>query len=127
TVVQTIASTAIVNGRSPVNFAAVVNSYQDVRVRVMYPTGSPTVTACSTDSFALRPSSFANFSVTDNDAQTPGIARALGNTTLPGGAAVHKAGRPFTVRSDAIGSTGSITTNYVGTPTVTLTACGASA
>ncbi|MEO8465886.1 MAG: DUF6701 domain-containing protein [Gammaproteobacteria bacterium] len=127
TLVQTIASTAIASGRSTVNFAAVLDSYQDVRVRVTYPTASPTVTACSTDSFAIRPSSFANFSVTDNDAQTPGTGRALGNTTFTGGAAMHKAGRNFTVRSDAIGSAGSITTNYAGAPTVTLTACGASA
>ncbi len=126
-VVQTIASAAIVNGRSKVNFAAVVDSYQDVRVRVTYPTASPTVTACSTDSFAIRPSSFANFSVTDNDAQTPGTGRALSNVTFAGGAVLHKAGRVFTVRSDAINSTGSITTTYAGTPTVTLTACGGSA
>ena len=127
TVVQTIASTAIAGGRSTVNLAAVVNSYQDVRVRITYPTASPTVIACSTDSFAIRPSSFANFNVSDNDAQTAGTARALSNVTFTGGAVLHKAGRNFTVRSDATGSTGSITTNYVGTPTVTLTACGASA
>ena len=127
TLVQTIASAAIANGRSTVNFSAVGNAYQDVRVRITYPTASPTVTACSTDSFAIRPSSFANFSVTDNDQQTPGTLRALSNTTFTGGSAQHKAGRNFTVRSDATGSTGSITTNYAGTPTVTLTACGASA
>jgi hypothetical protein len=127
TVVQTIASAAIGSGRSTVNFSAVANAYQDVRVRITYPTASPTVTACSTDSFAIRPSSFANFSVTDTDAQTPGTLRTLSNVTFTGGAALHKAGRNFTVRSDAINSTGSITTTYAGTPAVTLTACGASA
>ncbi len=127
-VVETIASAAITNGRSTVSFAAVPNAFRDVRVRVSYPVGSPTVASCSTDSFAIRPSAFANVSVSDNDAQTPGIARGLANLSFAGGAAVHKAGRNFTVRSDAVDASGSaITTTYAGAPAVVLSACGASA
>jgi MSHA biogenesis protein MshQ len=114
----------ITNGRSNVSFAAVANAYQDVRVRVSYPTVAPTVASCSTDSFAIRPSAFVNFSVTDNDPQTAGTARTLNNVAFGGGAVVHKAGQPFTVRSDAVNSAGSITTNYVGAPAVTLAPCG---
>jgi MSHA biogenesis protein MshQ len=127
--VQTIASAAIAGGRSTVNFAAVADAYRDVRVRVSYPAASPTVASCSTDSFAIRPNAFVNFSVTDNDAQNPGTGRTLGNVTFSGGAVVHKAGRAFTVRSDAVNAaaTPAITTNYTGAPSVTLTACGASA
>ncbi|HVS22974.1 MAG TPA: DUF6701 domain-containing protein, partial [Gammaproteobacteria bacterium] len=128
-VVQTIASAAIAGGRSTVNFAAVADAYRDVRVRVSYPTGAPTVVSCSTDSFAIRPSAFVNFSVTDNDAQNPGTTRTLSNVTFNGGAVVHKAGRAFTVRSDAVNAaaTPAITTSYTGAPSVTLTACGGSA
>jgi hypothetical protein len=127
-VLQTIASANIAGGRSLVNFAAVANAYRDVRVRVSYPTTLPTVTACSTDSFAIRPSAFASFSVTDNDEQTPGTARALGSVAFTGGEAVHKAGRNFTVRSSAItAGAPAIASNYDGAPTVVLTACGGAA
>src|SRR5881394_4262315 len=126
-VVQTIASATITNGRSTVNFAPVADAYTDVRAKVTFPTAAPTLTSCSTESFAIRPSAFENFSVTDNDAQTPGTSRTLNNITFTGGAVVHKAGRNFRVRSDAINSGGAVTTNYAGAPVVTLTACGASA
>lgn len=54
-VVQTIASTPIAGGRSKVSFAAVTDAYQDVRVRISYPVGTPTIVVCSTDNFAIRP------------------------------------------------------------------------
>ena len=127
-VIETIASAAVTGGRSTVSFTAVPNAYKDVRVRVSYPAVSPTVASCSTDSFAIRPYAFANFAVSDADAQTPGTARALANLAF-GGGAVHKAGRNFTVRSDAINASPApaITTGYTGAPAVVLSACGASA
>ncbi len=126
-VVQTIASAAIASGRSTVNFSAVADAYRDVRVRISYPTTSPTVTGCSTDSFAIRPNAFTNFTATDADAQTAGTARTLNSATF--GAMVHKAGRNFTVKADAVNAAGTpaITTNYSGAPTTTLAACGGSA
>lgn len=57
TVILTLpANPAIAGGRSTVNFPAVANAYQDVRVRISYPVSLPTTTVCSTDSFAIRPS-----------------------------------------------------------------------
>jgi hypothetical protein len=125
-VVQTIASAAIAGGRSTVSFAAASNAYYDVRVRISYPVTSPTVVICSTDSFAIRPASFANLAVTDADAQTAGTARSLTNVAF-GGGVVHKAGRAFTVRSDAVTSGAAVTTGYNGAPTAVLSACAAGA
>ncbi len=126
-VVQTIASAAISGGRSTVNFSAVANVFQDVRVRISFPTTSPTVTSCSTDSFAIRPNAFSNFSVSDTDWQTAGTGRALNDPTF--GAITHKAGRPFSVRANAVNAaaTPAITTNYTGSPTASLSACGGAA
>jgi MSHA biogenesis protein MshQ len=127
TVAQTIASAAISGGRSTVAFAAVADAYYDVRVRISYPVTSPTVVTCSTDSFAIRPASFANVSVTDADAQTPGTTRVLSNVTFGAGGVVHKAGRAFTVRSNAVTSTAAITPGYNGAPTAVLSTCAGGA
>lgn len=129
TLLQTVApNPTITGGRSTVTFAAVPNSWRDVRVRVRWPTSSPTVTWCSTDNFAIRPNAFTSFGVTDNDWQTAGTGRVLGNTAAPPGGVVHKAGRPFTVQATAVNGAGvpATTTNYTGTPTPTLSDCGGS-
>jgi hypothetical protein len=100
-------------GRVTVPFTAVPNAWRDVRVRVRWPTTSPTVTWCSSDRFAIRPASFDTISVTDNDWETatPGTARALNNTADTGGN-VHKAGRPFRIAAVARNSSGVATSNY---------------
>jgi hypothetical protein len=103
------------NGRKNVSFTQ-ANSYKDLRVRVSYPTTSPTQIGCSNDNFAMRPDQFT-FTVTDNDWQTAGSARTLDNVNVPGGI-VHKAGRPFTVQATALNAVGATTTNYVDTPSV---------
>jgi hypothetical protein len=95
----------------------VANVYRNAKVRIKYPTSSPTVTACSADNFAIRPASIT-ISATDNDALTAGITRALNNAGAIGGN-VHNAGRPFTLRAQAFLSDGTTTaTNYDGTPTL---------
>jgi MSHA biogenesis protein MshQ len=99
TVIQTVASSAIVSGRSNAAFSAVADVYRDVRVRISYPTASSTTVVCSGDSFAVRPSGFT-ISVTDADWQTAGTARALGNISASGGN-VHKAGQSFTITATA--------------------------
>lgn len=71
-VAQAIASTAIAGGRSMVNFAAVVGAYRDVRVRISYPTISPTIIICSTDSFAIRPQVFTITSTNATNSATSG-------------------------------------------------------
>ncbi len=127
TVLQTLASAAISNGRSTVSFGAVANSYRDVRVRISYPTTSPTVTSCSTDSFAIRPSALS-ISATDQDWQTAGTANTL-NVITASGSPIHKAGQPFTVRGSALNAatTPVVTTNYSGAPTASLSACSGTA
>jgi len=122
----------ITGGRSTVNFAAVADSWRDVRVRVRYPTSSPTVTSCSTDNFAIRPNTFASVAVTDQDWQAAGTSRTLNDVTITApasGGLVHKAGRPFSVRATAVNAAGSpaTTTNYSGTPSVTRSSCGGAA
>jgi hypothetical protein len=119
TVLQTVAPNPTINtGRSTVNFAAVANVWRDVRVRVRYPVGAPTVTSCSADNFAIRPSSFA-LVASDNDWQTAGAVRTLDNAGAAGGV-VHKAGRSFTLQATPAPVTA---TNYAGDPTVSTLAC----
>ncbi len=124
-VIQIIASTNISGGRSTVNFAAVADAYRDVRVRISYPTASPTVSRCSTDSFAIRPNSFS-LSITDTDWQTAGTIRTLANVAAVGGN-VHKAGQPFTLQATALNAAAALTNNYTGTPGAAFSACVGSA
>lgn len=105
------------SGRKTVSFTQ-PNSYRDVRIRVSWPVGSPTVIGCSNDNFALRPASFS-VAVTDNTWETAGAARTLDNTSATGGN-VHKAGRPFTV---TVTPSPASATNYDGSPTVSALAC----
>ncbi|HVL34865.1 MAG TPA: DUF6701 domain-containing protein [Burkholderiales bacterium] len=126
TLVQTVSPhPTITNGRSTVAFAAVANSWRDVRVRVSWPTGSPSVVTCSTDNFAIRPSAFTALTVSDNDWESAGTGRALTDVTF--GSVTHKAGRPFSVRANAVNGGGAVTSNYAGTPTVVRTACAGAA
>ncbi len=127
TVIQTLSpDPAFTDGRDPISFTQ-ANSYPNARLRITFPAGAPTVTGCSNDNFAIRPNTLASFAVTDTDWQTAGTVRTLDNTGAAGGN-VHKAGRPFTVRADAVNGAGTpaVTTNYTGTPAAVLSDCGAS-
>lgn len=102
---------------------------RNVKFRVKYPTASPTVTSCSGDAFANRPSAFVSVQARDQDRTTAGTTRALGNTADPGSGTVHNAGRPF--RIDAIAQNGAgtpaTTTLYspdAGQPTAVPSQCG---
>ena len=123
TVLQTIAAAPIAGGRSNVALAAVSDVWRDVRARVTY----LGVVSCSTDAFAIRPNALGNFSVKDSDWQTAGTTRSLNSNAF--GATVHKAGQRFSVRADALNAAGTpaLTTNYTGSPTATLSACGGAA
>jgi hypothetical protein len=114
------------NGRKTITFIE-ANSYPNVRLRITYPTASPTASGCSGDNFAIRPSAFANFAFTDTDWQTVGTGRALNDGTF--GTITHKAGRPLSVRATAVNAAGTpaTTANYVGSPSATLTACAGAA
>ena len=119
TLVQTVSPDPTVTaGRSTVSFAAVANAWRDVRVRVSYPVGAPTVIACSTDNFAIRPASFS-VAASDADWQTPGTARVLANVGAAGGT-VHRAGRSFTLTVTPSPLTA---TSYDGDPIVSAASC----
>jgi len=127
TVIQTLTNPSFVGtdaGRKKNVAFQENNAWPDARVRVTSVT-TPTLIGCSTDNFAIRPSTFGSFTVTDADAQTAGTARTLSNKTLNTISPVHKAGRPFTLRATALNAqaTPATTTNYTGTPVLTLTAC----
>jgi G8 domain len=110
------------NGRKTISVTQ-ANSYPNVRLRITYPAGAPTVTGCSNDNFAIRPSTFANFAVADTDWQTAGTGRALNLLTFAATIPTHKAGRPFSVRATAVNAAAATTTNYTGAPTAALSAC----
>ena len=99
------------------------NAWPNARIRMTYPaTGAPTLIACSTDNFAIRPASFGGVATSDVDSVTAGSARTLTNTAASGGN-VHKAGRPFRIAATALNAAGNTTSNYTGTPAASLTAC----
>lgn len=121
TVLQTV-TVAISNGRSTVAFTAVNDAWRNVRVRISYPTVSPSVTSCSTDNFAIRPDYLANPAATDLSSVSAGDVRSLANTGVTGGN-VHKAGRPFQLTATASNTPGATTANYAGTPVPMLVGC----
>ncbi len=99
------------------------NAWRNARIRMTYPaTGAPTVVACSTDNFAIRPASFGGVTVTDADSVSAGATRTLANTAIAGGN-VHKAGQPFQIVATAANAAGAATSNYSGNPTASLSAC----
>ena len=106
-VIQTIASAAIASGRSTVNFSAVANAYQDVRVRISYPTISPTVTSCSTDSFSIRPVAFTVTSTdaTNNAATGTPVIKAGANFNLTATALAGYGGTPAIDNTKIVGTT----------------------
>jgi hypothetical protein len=112
------------NGRATVTFSAAnaANAWREVRVRVTYTSGGTTVIGCSTDNFAIRPSSFNNVQATDGTDTTTGVARTLNNSSATTGV-VHRAGRAFTAIGAAVSSTGTTTTGYDGAPTLSVTTC----
>lgn len=102
------------------------NAARNVRVRMKDNSAIP-ITSCSTDNFAIRPSSIT-LSLQDLDARNAGTTRTLNNGTASGGV-VHNAGRPFTVTATAYSGAGTpaVTAAYDGTPTAQLSACSAAA
>src|SRR3569623_976861 len=99
------------------------NAWRNARIRMTYPaTGAPTIVACSTANFAIRPARFGNVTVSDADSVSAGATRTLANTAVSGGA-VRKAGQPFQIVATAANTAGAATSNYSGNPAASLTAC----
>lgn len=119
TVLQTIAPDPVFvggdNGRKTISVTE-NNAWRELRFRIRNVAG--TLVGCSTDAFAIRPSSLS-VSASDANWSTAGTGRALNNAAATGGN-VHKAGQPFTITAAAAPVSA---TNYDGTPTVSALAC----
>jgi MSHA biogenesis protein MshQ len=112
-------------GETAVTLPAVGNVYPNARVRIRFPaSGAATSQNCSSDNFAIRPSSFTGVSVQDATSSTAGSTRSLTNKVLSTTTPVHKTGRPFSVNARATNASGTTTTNYGGTPSSVLAQCG---
>ena len=103
------------NGRgTTAAFNIAGTAYRDVRVRVRYPTSSPTVTSCSTDNFAIRPTGLSVIST------NAGGGTAATNTATTGTPAI-KTGANFNLRAIALpgydGTPGINNALVTGTPT----------
>jgi hypothetical protein len=85
-------------------FNIAATAYRDVRVRVRFPVSSPTVTSCSTDNFAIRPT---GLTVTSTNASG---GTAATNTATTGTPAI-KTGANFNLRATALAG-------YDGTPSI---------
>lgn len=118
----TLTFTAADLGRKTLAGISEPNAWPNARIRMSHPaTGTPTVVACSSDNFAIRPASLS-VAVSDTDWQNAGTSRTLTNMNASGGF-VHKAGQPFTLRATARDASSNITSNYAGQPTLKTLAC----
>lgn len=117
---STVSFTAADKGRKTVSLSE-SNAWSNVQARIKYPTFSPTVIACSSDHFAIRP---AGFSTVAQDATwtTAGTTRTLNANTFTG-TPTHKAGQPFTIAATALNAGNAVTTGYSGNPVASLTSC----
>jgi MSHA biogenesis protein MshQ len=119
----TLTFAAANQGRKTFAGISEANAWPNARVRMTYPaTGAPTLIACSSDNFAIRPAGFGGVTVSDTDSVTAGTARALTNTAASGGN-VHKAGQAFRIAATALNTAGVPTANYAGNPTASLSGC----
>lgn len=115
-----VGTVTLAAGQASAAVPAVANVWRDVRVRMRYPAAGPyTVTACSADNFAVKPASLAAVA-SHADWQSAGITATLANTGASGGA-IHKAGRPFTLRLTGYTAGGAVTSQYDGSPAASLT------
>jgi len=110
----TVTFTALDGGRKRL-LAEVVNAYP--KARLLMTDTTLNISGCSTDIFAVRPSTFS-LSVTHADWENAGTAVVLNNLSAAVAAPIHKAGRPFTIRATALNADGAATTLYDSSPTV---------
>ena len=128
--IQTIASFADSGGRTTVSLSAVASAYRDVRVRVSYPTTSPTLVKCSNDSFAIRPTGFtvSSANATNNGTSgTPTFAAGSGAFNLSATSAAGYDGTPSIDNAKIVGTpnAGTISGSFGAAPSGTGTASGA--
>ena len=92
-----------------------------LRLRTTAGDGSVT-TSCSNDAFAVLPAALAITEVGDASSSTPGTTRSLMSADAAGGA-VHRAGRPFSIRARALDAGSATAAGYDGTPSLQVIGC----
>lgn len=110
---------AVKNSKQVAGFT-VNDAYRDVVVKANF-SGSPASSGCSVDHFAVRPSAFSGFAVTDANWTTAGSSRSLNNSSASTGT-IHRAGQPFSATATAVTSGGTAAPRYSGTPIATISA-----
>lgn len=96
-------------GRKTFSFA-----YADVLRKARLRLSSGTSVACSTDAFAIRPSSL-QIQASHANSTTAGTVEVL-NETTSGGTKTHRAGQAFTIQIRGRNAAGNVTTQYDGLP-----------
>jgi CSLREA domain-containing protein len=110
------------NNRVDVTLTPPANSTRSMRLKMTYAGPGGTVVACSNDAFAALPAQLAWLGASDTNSATAGNTRTLDNVAASGGV-VHQAGRPFTLRAQALTSGGLLMPAYDGTPALTISSC----
>jgi MSHA biogenesis protein MshQ len=105
-IVGSTQTVALAAGVGTLNFPAVADVYEVVRVKVV--STSPALTAYAEDYFAIRPASLS-LGASDATPSTAGNTRSL-TTALNS----HKAGQPFTLAAQALTATGALASRYPG-------------
>ncbi len=110
------------NNRVDVAVTPPATATKAMRLKMTYVGPGGTVVACSNDAFAALPAQLAWIGASDADSATAGTVRTLDNVAAVGGV-VHQAGRPFTLRAQALTSGGALMTAYDGAPALAITGC----
>ena len=110
------------NNRINVAVTAPATATKAMRLKMTYAGPDGTVVACSNDAFAALPAQLAWVGASDADSATAGTVRTLNNVAASGGV-VHQAGRPFTLRAQALTSGGVLMTAYDGSPALAISSC----
>lgn len=114
------APVALSSGRATFAFPAAASAWRDVRIRISYPTVTPTVTRCSGDNHAIRPLALTVTSTTAN-ADNTGVSvinvpaiKAGGNFSLAATALSSYNGTPAIDATKIAAHTGAVQTGSLG-------------
>lgn len=97
-----VGTVTLVSGKASANVPAVARAWRDVRVRMRYPaTGTASLTACSTDNFAIRPGALT----VPGSSVSPAAPSPTGTPTLMAGNAFTVSASTATHATDGYGAT----------------------
>lgn len=128
TIAGTTQSVNLTAGRGTTGNFNVASAYPNVRVRVRYPVASPTVTSCSTDNFAIRPTAFTvtSSNATQTDSSGAPAIKTGANFNLTAASVAGYDGTPSVDSTKVVGTpvAGTIGGSFGAAPVVTGTAVG---